>query len=127
MADIFVQRNVYQGTFQPGTVVTTPVTQICATANINAANQFEATLWINLNGDRVDSNLGSAAYRIRDKFGNLVPGLAETGIDPDINGYFQITPVSAALIYDLTHYVIEIEIPIEGVLHESSIGLVNGE
>lgn len=127
MADIFTRSGAYQGTYQVGTIETAPHIQICATANINASNMFEATFWINSNGDRVDSNLGNASYRIRDKNGALVSGLSEDDIVPDINGYFQITAVSAALIYDLTHYVIEIEISIDGVEHASSIGLVNGE
>lgn len=127
MADIFTQSNAYQGTAQAGAVPTTEVHQVCANANINASNMFEATFWILRNGVRVDSNLGNASYRLRDKAGALVSGIAQTGIVPDVNGYFHIAAVSAALIYDLTHYVIEIEIPIDGVEYASSIGLVNGE
>lgn len=127
MADIFTQSSAYQGTFVSGTVETAPHFQICAIANINASNQFESTFWINQNGERVDSDLGNASYRIRDKDGALVSGMSEVSVTPDVNGYFQITPVSAALIYDLTHYVMEIDIPVDGVGISSSIGLVNGE
>lgn len=127
MADIFTQSSAYQGTFVLGTVETEPHFQICAIANINASNQFEATFWINENGERVDSNLGNGSYRIRDKDGSLVSGMSQVSVTPDVNGYFQITPVSASLIYDLTHYVMEIEIPVDGVERASSIGLVNGE
>lgn len=127
MADIFVQNGAYQGTYIPGSVEVDPQMQICAIANINASNQLEATFWINMNGSRVDSNLGSASYRIRDKDGVSVSGLTESGIAADVNGYYQITPVSAALIYDLTHFVMEIEIPVDGVETASSIGLVIGE
>lgn len=125
MADIFSQQ-AYQGTFVPGTVTSDPHFQICATANINASNQFECSFWINENGDRVDSDLGNAAYRIRDKAGALVAGLAQASVAPDVNGYFHITAVSAALLYDLNHYILEIEIPIDGVEHAASIGLVSG-
>lgn len=127
MADIFTASNVYQGTASPGAVDTTEIHQICANANINASNQFEATFWILRNGVRVDSNLDNASYRLRDKAGALVSGIAQTGIVPDVNGYYHIAAVSAALIYDLTHYVLEIEIPIDGVEYASAIGLVNGE
>lgn len=125
MADIFSQQ-AYQGTFVIGTVTSDPHFQICATANINASNQFECSFWINENGDRVDSDLGNAAYRIRDKAGVLVAGLAQASVAPDVNGYFHITAVSAALLYDLNHYILEIEIPIDGVEHAASIGLVSG-
>ncbi len=127
MADIFTQSSAYQGTFTPGTVTIPPQFQICAVANINASNQFEATMWVNENGNRVDSNLGQASYRIRDDQGNVVGSMSQNNISPDVNGYFQITPISADLIYDLTHYVMEIEIPVNGVEVASSIGLVNGE
>jgi hypothetical protein len=127
MADFFTRTQAYQGTFVAGTVETEPVFQICATANINASNQFEATFWINENGERIDSDLGDASYRVRDKAGALVSGMSEVNILPDVNGYYQITPVSAALIYDLSHYVLEIEIPVDGIERASSIGLVNGE
>lgn len=127
MADIFTQSSVYQGTFVIGTVTSDPHFQICAVANINASNQFECSFWVNQNGQRIDSNLGSASYRIRDKSGSLVSGMAQASVSPDVNGYYHITAVSAALIYDLTHYLMEIEIPVDGVEIASSIGLVNGE
>lgn len=128
MADVFVIGNVYQGTATAGAATPSdPHFQICSIVNINASNNLEATFWINQNGERVDSNLGSASYRIRDKAGAAVSGLTQASIAPDVNGYFHITPVSAALIYDLTHYTMEIEIPVDGVERASSIGLVVGE
>lgn len=125
MADIFSQQ-AYQGTYVVGSITSDPHFQICATANINAANQFECSFWINENGERIDSNLGTAAYRIRDKAGALVSGLTQSSISPDVNGYFHITAVSAALLYDLNHYLLEIEISVDGVERAASIGLVNG-
>lgn len=127
MADIFVSSGAYHGTFTVGTVDTDPHFQICATANINASNQFECTFWINENGERVDSSLGNAAYRIRDKAGALVSGMSSNSVSPDINGYFHITPVSAALLYDLNHYLLEIDMVVDGIGRSSTIGLVSGE
>jgi hypothetical protein len=88
---------------------------------------FECTFWVNENGQRVDSDLGTASYRLRDKTGALVSGIASASVSADVNGYYEITPVSAALINDLTHYVLEIEIPVDGVEVASSVGLVVGE
>lgn len=127
MSDIFTQSQVYQGTFVIGTVEVDPVFQICATADINASGMFEATMWLNKNGIRQDSDLGNASYRIRDKAGVAVSGMTQTGITPDVNGYFRITAVSAALIYDLNHYLFEIEIPYDGVEKSATIGLAHGE
>lgn len=127
MADIFTASSAYQGTYVVGTVETDPVFQICAVGNINASNQFECTFWINRNGELVDSDLGTAEYKIRDKTGILVSGMSQTGISPDSNGYYHITAVSAPLIYDLTHYVIEIVITVDGDEHKSAIGLGIGD
>lgn len=127
MPDIFTASSAYQGTFQVGSVESDPIFQICAMANINAGNQFECSFWINRNGERVTSDLGNASYRIRDKAGNLVSGLAQLSVTPDVNGYFHVTAVSAALLYDLNHYLLEIEIPVEGVERSSTIGLARGE
>ena len=41
-------------------------------------------------------------------------GLSETGITSDGQGLYQTTPVSAALITDLTHYVAKITIDVAG-------------
>lgn len=127
MADIFTQSSAYQGTFVAGTVEVDPVFQICAVANINASNQLEVSFWINQNGERVDSNLNTADYRVRDKAGALISGMSQTGITADVNGYYHTTPVAAPLLYDLTHFILEIDIDVDGVERTASIGLVRGE
>lgn len=127
MANILTSSNVYQGTFTVGTVEVDPIYQICAVANINASNQLEISFWINKNGERVDSDLDSGSYVIKDKAGALVSGMSESGILADASGYFHTTPIAAPLIYDLTHYILEIEISVSGVNRTSSIGLVRGE
>lgn len=127
MPDIFTSSSAYQGTFVLGTVESDPVFQVCAVANINASNQLEISFWINQNGERVDSNLGDGEYLIRDKAGALVSGMSQTGISADVNGYYHTTAVAAPLIYDLTHYILEITIDVDGVEKAASIGLVRGE
>ena len=126
MANIYSQQ-AYQGTFVAGTVTVDPVFQICAVANINASNQLEISFWVNQNGERVDNNLDNGAYRIRDKTGALVSGLTQSNIAADVNGYYHTTAVAAPLIYDLTHYILEIDLGVDGVSKTASIGLVRGE
>ena len=126
MADIFFYGIYYQGTYQVGTVEVDPIYQICASGTINASNQWLCSFWIHENGERVDSNLGTAAYRFRDSTGALVSGISQTGITPDVNGYYHVTPVSAANIYDLSHYMMEIDISVDGVLKTASIPVVMG-
>lgn len=97
--------------FAPGTT-----TYTCkATFSINASNQLEATFWSTTNDQLTDpSFLGNASYSIYDKSGNPVSGLSQTGITPDSNGFYHITPVSAILLGDLTHYTAKITIQIAG-------------
>ncbi len=97
--------------FTPGT---TTYTCRC-TFSINASNQLEATLWSTINDQLADvALLGNASYQIYDKLGNAVVGLSESGITPDVNGFYHTTPVSAALLADLTHYTAKITINIAG-------------
>lgn len=122
MADIFTASSAYHGTFVTGTVETAPVFSICGVADINASNQLECSFWIKENGELVDSNLGTASYLVRDKNGTAVSGLSQSGMVADVNGYYHSTAVSAALIYDLTHFVIEVVISVDGVARKSALG-----
>lgn len=86
-----------------------------ATFSINASNQLEATFWSTVNDELVDPTLlGTAAYAIYDKTGAAVSGLSQTGIVKDGQGLFHTTPVSAALLTDLTHYSAKITISVAG-------------
>jgi len=114
--DILTSSGAYQGTYQIQEVVVDPHFQLCAVANINASNMLEITFWLNKDGLRADSNLGQATYVVRDKAGNLVSGLSQSNISPDGNGYYHTTAVSAALIFDLNHYVLELNISYEELL-----------
>lgn len=97
--------------FTPGTT-----TYTCrATFSINALNQLEATFWSTINDQLTDpSLLGTASYTIYDKLGVAVAGLTQSGITPDVNGFFHSTPVSAVLLTDLSHYTAKITIQISG-------------
>lgn len=127
MSDIFTSSSVYQGTFVTGTVQVDPVYQICAVANIKASNQLECSFWIHRNGERVVSDLGVASYLILDNGGAAIGGLSESNISPDLNSYYRITPVSAASLVDLTHYVLEISIVVGQDTISGSIGMAIGE
>jgi hypothetical protein len=86
-----------------------------ATFSINASNQLEATFWTTVNDELIDpSLLGTASYTIYDKTGAAVAGLTQSGITPDGQGLFHITPVSAILLSDLTHYTAKITIEAAG-------------
>lgn len=83
--------------------------------SINALNQFQATLWATENGIVKTTSLGTANYTVYDATGAAVSGLTQSGITADVNGRFQITPASAILLTDLTHYSVKIGITVDGV------------
>lgn len=91
--------------------------------SINALNQLQGTLHCEADGDvRKGASLGAASYQVFDATGVAVSGLTQTGITADANGRFIITPVSAALLTDLTHYSVTIKIIADGVERESFSG-----
>ena len=83
--------------------------------SINASNQLQATFWLEYDSDIETAALGTANYTVYDANGNAVVGLSQSGITPDVNGRFHITPVSAALLTDLTHYSVKIGILSHGI------------
>jgi len=91
--------------------------------SINASNQLEATFWATKNNQlQSGAVLGTASYTIYDKNGAPVSGLSQTGITADSNGYFHITPVSATLLTDLTHYTAKVTINVAGYPRISTRG-----
>lgn len=91
--------------------------------SINALNQLEASFWGSKNDQQISGGLlGTASYQVYDKSGVAVAGLTESGITADINGLYHTTPVSAALLTDLTHYTVKIQITVAGAMRTSYKG-----
>lgn len=84
---------------------------------IDNSNQLIGNFWIN-DSDGVISNplrLGPASYVIYDRFGNLVPGMSQSGIIADANGYYEITPIPSTLNLENNFYVAKVNILLDGV------------
>lgn len=127
MPNILVQNNVYQGTADPATpIIANPVYENRAIFSINASNQLQGTFWVVKDGVQLVSNLGTASYTIRDQDGNTI-GITESGLLPDLNGLYQITPVQANAILDLTHYTVEINISSDSITKKNVVGITLGE
>lgn len=94
-----------------------------AVFSINASNQLEATFWALRNDEMPPlAILGTASYTVYDKSGIAVAGLTESGLTANAQGYYHITPVSAALLTDLTHYKVKVTMTLQGQLHSSTHG-----
>jgi hypothetical protein len=59
--------------------------------------------------------LGTASYVIYDNEGNAIPGLSESGILPDAEGFFEITPVPSVLDFEHSFYAAKVTITIDSV------------
>lgn len=98
-----------------------------AVFSINASNQLQATIWCTKDGELMgNGTLGTASYTVYDKDGNTI-GITQSGLTADANGYYEITPVNAAPILDLTHYVVKITIMAAGENRVGTIGITLGE
>lgn len=127
--DIYTSSGAYQGTFSAGTVEVPPVLSVSAVASINASNMLEITFWANKNGERVTTKkalLGAGSYLIRDKSGASI-GISQSGLSPDLSGYYHTSAANSSSIVDLNHYVMEFIVYVEGSPVEGSVGLVIGE
>lgn len=98
-----------------------------AVFSINAANQLEGAIWLTESGLLVNNvGLTSASYWIYDKDDVLV-GIQETGITPNAEGKFLITPAVANALKDLTHYTIKIQIVYNSITYTAMRGITLGE
>ena len=99
------------------------VYDVKAVFSINASNQLQATIWTTKNNQLLSGAiLGTASYTVYDNTGAAVSGLTQSGISPDGNGYFKITPVSANLLTDLTHYTVKLSVDVAGNPRTSTRG-----
>lgn len=90
--------------------------------SINALNQLKGTIFVEVDGEQKATGLGTASYQVYDASGVAVAGLTQSGIVADANGYFHTTPVAAALLSDLTHYVVKITVTVDGQSRIGSTG-----
>jgi hypothetical protein len=86
-----------------------------AVFSINALNQLQATFWVTSNDVVKNTGLGVANFSVYDSEGNAIAGLSQSGISPDVNGRYKITPLNASILSDLTHYTVKIGIISDGV------------
>lgn len=102
-----------------------PVVYDCfAGVSINALNQIQVSLWATKNNEKCEGSiLGTASFAVYDRTGTAVAGVSQSGLTADSNGYFHSTPISAASLTDLTHYLMEITISVAGQNRVTSIAL----
>jgi|694.fasta_scaffold19121_10 hypothetical protein len=91
--------------------------QIGGVFAVNEQNQLIASFWA-VDNEGVINNparLGFASYVIYDEQSSLVPGMAESGIAANAQGFFEIAPVASVLDLNNTYYTVMVTIEIDGV------------
>jgi len=127
MPNYLVENNFSQSTADLLTpIIAEDQIEARAVFSISASNDLQGTIWLVKNGQVVLTDLGPAKYEIFDKDGVSL-GVSESGLTADLNGQYQITPTSAVMIQDLTHYVVLIEVSYQSSLRKNYIGITLGE
>lgn len=72
------------------------------TSDTDANDNLVGSFWISDNERILTTGLGTGSYQVYTAEGILIPGLAETGIIPDVNGFFVITPLPGSSMLDGT-------------------------
>lgn len=94
---------------------------------INTSNQLQGTLWCLKNSILAKTGnavMGTASYQVYDKAGVAVPGMTESGIIADANGQYKITPVASTLSLTLEHYMVKVNITVDGAIREGYVPLI---
>lgn len=94
---------------------------------ISPSNQFQGTLWCLKNSILAKTGnavMGTASYQVYDKTGAAVVGMSETGISADSNGQYKITPVAPLLNRTLDHYMVKVDIQVDGAIREGYTALI---
>lgn len=91
--------------------------EVAGVFTVDSSGNFIGSLWATINDELVTSlpRLGTASYAIYDKNSALVVGMAETGITPDANGQFTITPVVSSLDLVSNFYTIKATIIVDSL------------
>lgn len=94
---------------------------------LNSSNELQGTLWCLKNSvlaKSANSTMGTASYQVYDKDGTAVVGMTESGITADTNGQYIITPVASSLNKTLDHYLVKIDITVDGAIREGYASLI---
>jgi len=92
------------------------VYEIDGVSSLDPSNDLIGSFWVTENQNIITTNLGTGSYQVYTSNGVLVPGLAETGITPDVNGFYVVTPISLPSYVDTTQsYIIQVSLTVHGV------------
>lgn len=102
------------------------IIKIKGIADVNNSNQITGSFWVEENAKILNNiELGLGSYVTYDTSGNLIPGLSQAGISPDVNGFYVISPLPLGSADITTAFVVRVTIEISGVQRSTQIVLGN--
>lgn len=92
-------------------------------ADVDASTgEIIGSFWAEEDFAIMTTGLGTGAYSVRTADGVLIPGLSESGIVPDVNGIYVITPISLPTpLPPDSSYIVEISAVIRGETKSTKI------
>ena len=97
--------------------------------SINSSNQLVASFWVSANEEFVTNlaRLGTASYVIYDDTGTLVAGMTQSGITPNANGQFVITPIASTLTNHLGNYYVKATVTVDSIARNSFLPILGSQ
>lgn len=104
------------------------IIQLDGVTYVNQSGQLIGSFWVSCNSEIVTAGLGTGSYQAYIADGTIIPGLSETGIVADSNGFFAVTPFTLPPTVDTTQaYVVRVSVEVANVLKEANIVIEEDE
>lgn len=92
-----------------------PNYEIEGVSSIDTTNNLVGSFWVTEDEKIVTTGLGTGSYQAFDSSGNLLIGLSESGIVPDVNGIYSVTPFPLPPTIDTSQaYSVRITLTVNG-------------
>jgi hypothetical protein len=99
-----------------------PDFRIDGVSSLSNTNDLIGSFWVIKDGNILTSGLGLGSYQAYDASGNLILGLSENNISPDVNGMYSITPFALPPSINTTQsYSVRVSAIVDGVLRSDTI------
>jgi hypothetical protein len=91
-------------------------------SSLNTSNNLVGSFWVEENGKVKTTGLGTGSYLVYDVNGTLIPGISETGIVADSNGFFVVTPVPLPVYIDPSQaHIVQVSCTVQGTIRTHNI------
>lgn len=95
-------------------------------SDVDYSNNLVGSFWVSDNERILTTGISNGSYQAYTANGTIIPGLSQTGIVPDVNGFYVITPFPLPSVIDGTSaYVIKLSAVVNGQTRTKNIILGN--